>query len=307
MVLVLASASQAALVWESTFDAGTDGVVDLRTDNPHGTTMIGGNTGGALTLTMESLVTTLSNKAGRDTGTTHNGIGDTFSALYCFNFSRLEGGPGEVGIEGVMGFTADSSTHNTRQFMGVSLHRGENVDGEQEFNLIGRFGSTGHTGSGRIFATPTNLGPTASVIGRPLALAIGYDGRTLGDERLRISLHDGTTGALLTEINRTEMGGLGVEDCGGAGGCPIRWANNLFGAPNPASPALQSEIEQFALTHVGVTDFIAGFDDIETDISVTAMAYYNDHQGAFDGIVPEPTTGLLLLGGLGMLIRRRRA
>jgi len=312
VVLAMTSVSQAALVWTEGFADGVPGVVDVRTDNPNGTVMINDDYGNnSQIITMESLNTTVSNKAGRELnpgGSSLQGGGSrfnaAFSALYNFKLSRLEGAPGTTGHEFFAGFVSPQQAHSTGQYLGAGFIRDVEDNGDHVLYARGRMGSVRFLGAQVFNADPINLGPNPE--NRPLQLAIGFDGTTLGDERIRVSLHDGVTGVLLSEANRTFMGGALVADCGGSTGCPVRWAFNAFGGADPGNAAWGSELENFDLSHLGWMDYIAASNDVETDFSMHSMSYYDGFTGAFNDIVPEPATGLLLMGGLAMLLRRRR-
>src|SRR5690349_19339526 len=86
LLLVVGAPTFGSLVWDSTFDSTADGVVDARDDNPN-KVMIGANTGGRQTIvTAGRKNQTLSDKAGRPTGSTL-GTNDSFSAYYKWNYT----------------------------------------------------------------------------------------------------------------------------------------------------------------------------------------------------------------------------
>lgn len=282
MVFLMTRAGSAALVWDATFDTDADGVVNLRTDNDDGDgqLMIGGNSGGVQTITTESQTNTLSNKAGRSVGGTL-GHTDAFGALYTFTWDFQSITTGQA-PEFFAGFTSAGSPHSTRQFMGARFIRQVDGSGNQIIRLGGGWASEGFTGSGRNFAGDVDLGP--NLAGRPLQLAIGYDGSS---HVLDVGLFDGVSG---TELSRA------TKD--------IRLFDNL-GVPS-GDPALNNELNFLALTHAGWTDFIGAVDDIDTIWNMDSLRYYNDAAGAFGDVVPEPATALLLaLGGMCVCRRRR--
>lgn len=283
LVLCTAAVSSAGQVWESTFDTDADGVVDLRTDNDDGDgeVMIGGNSGGVQKITTESQTNTLANKSGRAMGSTLGHTGSV-SALYTFDWT-FEAMTTSDAAEFFAGFTSSASPHSTRQFLGARFIRQVGGSGDHYLQVFGAWGSDGYTGSGRnLPAGQQNLGTTLP--GRPLQLAIGYDGST---HILDVGLFDGTDG---TELFRNTG--------------DIREFDNL-GVP-PDSPALQNELNALALTHAGWTDFSAATDDIDTDWNMDSLRYYDDATGAFGAVVPEPAGALMMVLGLTAVIRRRR-
>ena len=253
------SSAHAAQVWESTFpDADVDGVVQLRSDNPHSTVMIGSSVGDTQVIRTEGLIVTESNKSGRDTSSTL-GHTDSFSALYSFSWTLGATSVGEA-PEYFAGFTSSASPHSTRQFIGARFIREVDGSGNNYVNLGGGWGSDGNTGSGRNFAGPVDLG--TDLDGRPLYLAIGYDGTT---HILTVALHDGATGAELSSASGD-----------------IREFDNL-GFPS-GSPEVNAELAALAVTHAGWTDFIGANDAIATDWVMDSLRYYDDATGAFNDI-----------------------
>jgi FG-GAP-like repeat len=265
VVLVAASVGRGQLVWESTFDTGTDGVVDLRTDNPYGTVMIGTNTGGpqsVLPITTQALGGSLSNKSGRATGATL-GYTDSFSALYSFDWS-LGALPANQGAGFFAGFTSASSQHSTRQFIGARFIRQVTAGGSNLVNMGGAWGSEGFTSTGRNFVGDVNL--LSNLDGRQLQLAIGYDGAS---NILDVGLFDA--------LNGNEL----IRSTG-----DIRTFENL-GVPI-GNPALNQELNALAVTHVGWTDFISSSDNVSTTWNMDSLKYYNSAAGAFDDVGPLP-------------------
>src|SRR5512142_2697278 len=85
--LLATSLVGAAQVWQSTFDTGTDGVVDVQNANPN-KVMIGPNTGGRLTIVTSARGVAQADKAGRPVGKTLT-ANDSMGALFKFNYSQL--------------------------------------------------------------------------------------------------------------------------------------------------------------------------------------------------------------------------
>ena len=281
-VAAVVSTAHAGLVWESTFpDGDTDGVIQLRADNPNGTVMIGSSAGGTQVIRTQSLGTTESNKSGRDTGTTL-GSTNSFSALYTFSWD-LTGTPVNRAIESYAGFTSNASPHCTRQFLGARVIRV--YDGTDHYvNIGGGFASWGWTGSGRNFPGQVNLGP--DLHGRPLQLTVSYDGPT---ETLDVSLWDGVDGTPLSQAARwlREFGNLGVPS---------------------NDPNLNLEVTNLALTHLGWTDFIGEplANNVPTDWVMDSLRFYDDALSAKADVVPEPMSLIMLCVGLAWTVRRRR-
>ena len=268
IVLMAGPLGHAALVWESTFDSDSDGVVNLREDNPHGATMIGTNAGGVLPINTQSLENqTRSNKAGRDTNDVL-GHADSFGALYQFEWTfggQLVPGPDSAGY--FAGFTSSSSPHNTRQHIGARFIRQVDSGGSHTVILGGSWASEGFSYAGHNFANPVSLG--TNLIGRPLHLAIGYDGSS---KVLDVGLYEADTGVAISHSSGD-----------------IRSFDNLGFAPD--SPQVSSELNALAVTHVGWTDFV-DVAHVDTTWEMDSMRYYDDPISAFeDAVAPLRADG----------------
>lgn len=284
-VMGMATSAQSAMVWESTFDTDTDGVVQIRADNPvDPAAIIGSNSGGVQEINTEDVGTSLSNKAGRPTsdngGPASLGHTDSFSALYTFNWS-FSNDPVNTGIEYQAVVTSAASPHNSRQHIGAKFVRQVTANGDNLVNLAGTWASDGYTGAGRKFAGDVNLGPNLD--GRPLQLAYGYDGNAL-----TIALYDGITGSLLSQV----------------GPLDIELFDNLGAAPG--SSALNSELAALNVTHIGWSDGNNGGGNTETIWNMDSLKFYDDANGAFADVVPEPTSMMIGITVLAGLTCRRR-
>jgi hypothetical protein len=283
-------------VWRSTFDTGADGVVDTRDDNPN-KVMIGPAGGGTISITTMGYADTLSDKAGRPLGSTVTAA-DSFGAYYKWHYTGYET-DGTSGVEEIAGFHTSTSPHSTRRFMGAAFNHFKSGAGDHMVRFGMRWASEGFTGSGRCFLanrsgnngcdatvtgpTDINLGPNLPT-GIELQVAIGYDGPS---QTLKTAIYDGA-GMLLKEISAN-----------------IRFFDNLAVAPD--SPALDNEVNNLALTHLGWTDFISGSNPRTHTWGADTLAYFNDAEGAFAAVIPEPATAVLLMGGLAGLTRRNRS
>ena len=289
LVLVISAPCYGSFVWESTFAHDADGVVNVRTDGNPAIMMIGPNTGGAQTIvtTGRKNGETHSNKAGRPLPSSV-GANDSFSAYYKWNYTDYQDN-GQNDVQEVAGFISGESPHSTRQFMGASFIHYMDSNGNFFLRFGGRWASEGNVGSGRYFVgTPAgdiNFGMTRPV-NMKLQLVVAYDGST---KFLTTDLYD-ATGTLLKSVSQD-----------------IRLFDNLGATPD--DPALQAEVSQLSLTHLGWEDFGSGdTKDFTHTWSVNDLAYYNDATSAFGHVsgVPEPSSAMFLTGTALLLGSRRR-
>ncbi|GMV97605.1 MAG: hypothetical protein AMXMBFR83_19620 [Phycisphaerae bacterium] len=283
MMLGLVSPALGAQVWTSTFDAGPDGVVDVK-DCDSTKVMIGAAAGGRLTITTKdrgNLGTTANDRAGRPLGTTLNG-NNSFSALYRFNWSSLSNNTNPI-YEGVgfmgsdacpTGCSATSCTPTVRLYQrqvcgALLIHRKDANTG----NFMVRLGvQFGEAGLGNHFlksaSTEVNLGASAST--PDYYLAIGYDG----------SSHVLSLG--LFELNGAPLGLFSTDLDAFPGGL----------APS-AGNTVQTMLDSLAMTHLGWNDFVlvGGGSTPNTNVwQVDELTYFNDAAGAFNA-VPNQALG----------------
>jgi PEP-CTERM motif len=305
IVLGLASSGQAALVWESTFDIDTDGVVDGITNNQdcsagdpacpvafgagNGAVMIQPHTGTVqpiLTQSIDGVLAPETNKAGRPTadlgGPAALGKDTSWSALYTFSWTF--GGPllPNVDAAGYFAgafepFATGSQRFSTRRHMGARFERQVDAGGNQLVNVGGGWASEGFVGVGRNFAGAVNLNAALGTNpdGAPLQLAMGYDGVT---RVLTVALYDGITGQVLTDGNNTAMTSADIQTF-----------DNL-GVPS-GHPFLNQELDALNNTQIGWTDFVAQTNNIDTIWNMDALRFYDDATGAFNDVVTGGLTG----------------
>jgi hypothetical protein len=281
IVLGFGISAQAALVWDSTFDTGPDGVVDIYDGNPDNV-MIGPAGGGTIQITTQDKIGNFNgDAAGRPLGTTVDGF-TSFSGLYNFQWTGLNQDQSPITYEYV-GFKGPL-TNQTRQVCGAIIRHWK-VAGVN--NYIGLDISWGNNGSaGHLYDAVTDVpGGTAVWIGDDAAamsenwqLAVGYDANTTIME-LGLYRGDGTLLASNSANLSTDL--------------------NLLG--NPLSTVLGA----LQLTHLGWQDYAATGDGRTTTWSVDRLRYYDTADGARNA-VPEPASLLLLASGAALALRSRR-
>jgi hypothetical protein len=280
-VLSLAVSAQAALVWDSTFDAGADGVVDIFDGNA-GNVMIGPAGGGTIQITTQDAVGNFNGDvAGRSLGSTVTG-NDSFSGLYNFRWTGLnqDQSPQTWELAGFKG----SNNNQTRQFLGV-LFQHWKVGGTNNFiNLGVAFGNNGSAADHQDLLMDVPLG-TAVWIGNDAAatsenwqLAIGYDGVTTV---LEVGLYRGD-GTLLASNSM-----------------------NLSTDLNLLGNSLSTVLSALQLNALGWQDYAATGGGRTTTWEVDRLRYFDTANGAANA-VPEPASAILITGGAVLLASRRR-
>jgi PEP-CTERM motif-containing protein len=269
-LLIDIPATFAAKVWESTFDASADGVVDLF-DNNGGKVMIGPAAGGALQITSwdNSTNSFTPDKSGRPLGATLNG-NNTMSGQYKFRWSTLN--QAETQAYEAIGFLGGASPQ-TRQILGGVLRHWKTPVDDHWVALDIAAGGAGFTGFGYVAGSAFYLGTNPTV--NNYEIRVEYDGSS---HQLGLSLLDGS-GTPLTSNSAdldTDVPGL-----------------QLFS--NPAT-----ELGSMQLTHLGWSDYSGNLGDRATVWQVDSLAYYNTAR------VPEPSAMALMVGGLASTWVRRR-
>ncbi len=239
-------------VWQSTFDSTVDGVENIF-DGNSGKAMIGSATNGRLQITSWDNTTNAysPDKAGRPLGMTLNG-NDSMSAQYKFNWSTLNSTSTQA-YEAV-GFLGQSTSPQTRQILGSILRHWKTGD-DYMVALDVAAGSVGSTGFGYVAGTPINLGPNAFTT--DYDFRIGYDGAT---HRLGLDLYNSLG---------SRLGGQSVDLDTDAPG--------LLSTGNAAQ-----EINSFALTHLGWSDYTGSGGDRPTVWQVDSLTFDHTPTGAFN-------------------------
>lgn len=270
-ILCLPVTAFSAQVWQSTFDASADGVVDIFNNNS-GKVMIGPAAGGRLQITSSDNSTNAytPDKAGRPLGSTKGGS-DSFSGLYRFNWSQLN----EVETQAfeAVGFLSPTASPQTRQIVGAVLrHWKPTGSNEYYVGVDVAFGTVGITGFGYQSSGSIYIGtnPTAN----DYQLAIGYDGAT---KVLSLGLYDA-------------IGNLIVAN-----------SANLVGLTNAG------EVGAMSVNHLGWSDYTGNGGDRLSVWQVDSLQYFDTANGAALAVVPEPASMLLLAGGAMLALRRRYA
>ena len=248
--------ASAAKIWESTFDTTADGVVDIL-DNDTGKATIGPVTAGRLQITDwdNSTNAYTPDKAGRPLGSTLTG-NDSMSGDYKFSWSTLN--QVEAQAYEAFGFLG-SATPQTRQILGGLLrHWKIPSSGEYYVGLDIAAGSVGISGFGYSPGPPIFLG--TDPVNKDFELKAEYDG---GTHVMSLTLLD-STGATLGNTTGN------VQTLLGAGGA--------------------AELSNFALTHLGWSDYTGNGGDRATVWQVNSLAYYNTAQIP---AVPEPSVLVL--------------
>jgi hypothetical protein len=274
---LIAGTCFAAPVWESTFDASADGVVDIF-DNNLGKVMIGANNGGTQTITASDNLTNAytPDKAGREIVGGVTGA-DAFSALYKFSWSSLYENAVEFQEQyEAFGFLGNASPQ-TRQIMGGILRHWKDA-GDYYIGLDLAVGSVGATNFGYKGGSAVNLGPNA--LGTDYQLTISYDPNSA---TLSVSMYDAGGGLLGSTSGVLEFGDV---------------------IPPPFGTAA-AEIGAFQATHLGWSDYTAYATDGAAVWEVDSLAYYDTAGGADADAVPEPTALTLLGLGAAAMMRRK--
>jgi PEP-CTERM motif-containing protein len=266
---VVASSCFAAPVWESTFDATADGVVDIL-DNNAGKVMIGPASGGRLQIEAwdNSTNAFTPDKAGRPLGVTLNG-NDSMSAQYKFNWSTLN----TVATQAyeAFGFLGNASPQS-RQILG-SVLRHWKVGADYYVGIDIAVGSVGASNFGYLAGPTVWLGtnPTAN----DYEFRIEYDGVTHVESVSLLDAGGGLLGNITVDLD-TDVPGL--QDFGG----------------------VAAELGALAVDSLGWSDYTANAGDRATVWQVDSLAY------AASSSIPEPASlALLSLGGAALLGRKR--
>jgi hypothetical protein len=283
-LLVMSPLALGAQVWESTFDAGADGVVDVVNGNLD-KDLIGPAGGGTVQITTMDRAGAFNDndRGGRALGATLDG-NDSFSGYYKFQWADLNEDAAQMWES--VGFIGNN-VNTTRQHVGLIM-RHWNAGGNYYVSMDMTYGEAGFGGQlfdaggangyGPFAPTAIFLGPNAE--GRDLQLAIGYDGNT---HVLTAELYDGD-GNLMSGNS-----------------------SDLDTSLVPTNPnTVQTMLDALQVTHLGWSEYAAGGGDRTTVWNMDTLTYFSDASGAFSAIVPEPASGLLLLAGFAGLARRRR-
>ncbi len=281
--LALAASSSHGQVWVADFntDGGFDGMAEFQDGNP-GKDMFnpGGASGSVLQVQLEDGITFggQHDKGGRSIGSV-NPQGNSFSGYYKFAYSQLAESATEL-YTGV-GFLGDTQVHISREFLGsVMVYKKE--AGDYQVNLGGYFGGVGIGYSGYKGNSWTSLG--SNPFDQMFQLVVSWDGAT---HVLHNALYDGN-GTLLAQ----NIGDLDSTD----------------DYPNLhilSQATLDADINASRMKYLGFQDWVGNATQQTVVLDTDVVAYFDTAGGAFS-LVPEPTTALLLAGGLAMLARRRR-
>jgi hypothetical protein len=274
---ICATGIAATPVWESTFDATADGVVDV-SDNNLAKSIIGANNGGTQTITTQDsfAYAYTPDKAGREIVGGVSGT-DAFSGLYKFSWSAVDEfatDPQQPQYE-ALGFLAASGVQ-TRPMMGSVLrHWKEGADYFVGLDLI--FASVGATNTGY------KAGP--SIVG---------DGYTMSEQSLGVNLGSNMLGTnfqiaigfepiekRLTAAMYSEAGDLIQSQTG-----IIAFnTDNEEGIIAPPFGTAQAELDGYHGTHLGWSDYTGYFGEGLTVWEVDSLAYFDTADGAFPGSV----------------------
>lgn len=259
-LFLLSSATEAAQVWQSTFDSSADGVVDV-IDGNLGKVAIGPVTSGRLQITTEDKAGAFNDndRVGRSVGGVLDG-NDSYSGLYEFNFSSLneDQDPQMWEFVGFIGTNVNSTRHQ----IGVMMRHWK-VGGNYFTSMDMVYGEAG-TGSHFFDATGLNgYGPFA-----PTAIFLGTDPFS-NDMQLAIG-YDGTTHVLTAELKD------------GAGNLISGNFVDLDNSLVPVAPnTVQTMYDALAITHLGWADYVATGNGRQTVWQVDALTYFDDATGAF--------------------------
>jgi hypothetical protein len=265
----ISGSAWAAKIWESTFDTTADGVVDIF-DNDAGKAMIGPVTAGRLQITSwdNSTNAFTPDKAGRPLGATLTG-NDSMSADYKFSWSTLN--QVEAQAYEAFGFLGSSSPQTRQILGGILRHWQIPSSGEYFVGLDIAAGSVGISGFGYSAGSAISLG--TDPLNKDFELKVEYDG---GTHAMSLTLLDGTGATLGSKTGN-------VQTLFGAGGA--------------------GEISNFALTHLGWSDYTGNGGDRATVWQVDSLAYYNTAQIP---AVPEPSMLVLAAIAAGCVACARR-
>ncbi len=294
IALLLCSAATAAEVWKSTFDTDADGVVDVFDNNP-ANVVIGTASGGKLPISVQdSAGYAQTDRAGRPLGVTLDGHME-YSGLITFQYAAA---PPNVTTYTWLGFIGGGGSNPgiARQVVGALMTSYKSGENYYVYPQV-QWGSSSGQDRNKS-TTPVNLG--ADPTGKTFQLAIGYQGDynlntnsvNNGTGNMYVAMYD-AAGNLLSQTVQGDI-------TGGDGGGQVGLITGLGGGPEKYPDFLSNQ----QITHLGATDYVT-LKGVTVHYLFDSMAWYDTRDGAKQAVVPEPAAALLLLGGLGMLRRRR--
>jgi hypothetical protein len=242
----------AVQVWQSTFDSGPDGVVDIAA-NEDNKVMIGPVSNGRLQITSEDVGGSEAyspDKAGRPLQLDNQnmpipfGWNHSMSGDYKFSWSDLN--TAETQAYELVGFLGKTGPQ-TRQVMGALLRHWQ-VGGDYYVGVDIAVGSVGITDFGYREGSATDLGSNA----------------TSQDYELKIE-YDGTAHSLALSLLNSQGTFLGGQSA--------NLVTDIPGLHNFGTP--QQELGALALTHLGWEDYTGNATNATTTWQVNTLTYYD--------------------------------
>jgi hypothetical protein len=269
----LSSNAVAVQVWESTFDAGPDGVVDIA-DNNFAKDMIGTSSGGRL------MITTMDNstdaytpdKAGRPLELDESEVpvprtyNDSQSAQYKFRWTSIPTAPEGQEAYHFAGFLGNTTVPQTRQVMGTLMTHW-NVGSDYYMRIGLAVMGVGFTDFGYNAGPVINLG--SDPLNKDRELRIEFDGST---HIMSVKLLDET--ATLIASNTRD---LDIHDPPPADGDGVWHGWFAYGPTN-----FQNEVNSISVTHLGWEDYTGWGGDKAWVWEVDSLAWWDE------GTVPLP-------------------